>query len=103
MMLETVGSSAFKKAANEAGKMLLILKALSKSSSRKVAGSLHWNTRCHRNGHRSIRLAWWYGNGIYRPIFSSENKKLKPGKGYYGGEISDFGVNRNSFSIHTNL
>lgn len=89
--VETEGSSSFKKAANEAGKV--VRKKAAKAVSSKLAGSLIGNPVV-----MGIAIALFVvllGGivAVFIVLSSAGEQKAKPGEGYYGGEISNFGLN----------
>ncbi|MCQ6281087.1 bifunctional lytic transglycosylase/C40 family peptidase [Bacillus sp. EB600] len=91
--LETGGSSAFKKAANEAGKM--VVKKVSKALSTKAVAAAGSSIGTPIIFGMVIAVFILLGGMVmaFIVLSSAGEQGAKPGKGYSGGEISDFGVN----------
>src|SRR5947207_133651 len=90
--LETGGSSAFKKAANEAGKMAV--KKASKALSTKAVAAAGSSIGTPIIIGMVIVVFVLLGMVMAFIVLSSAGEqRAKPEKGYSGGEISDFGVN----------
>ena len=91
--IETGGSSAFKKAANEAGKMA-VKKASKALSTKAVAAAGSSIGTPVIIGIVITVFVLLVGMVMAFIVLSSAGEQgAKPGEGYSGGEISDFGVN----------
>jgi hypothetical protein len=89
--VDNEGSSAFKKAANEAGKV--VIQKASKAVSSKFAGYLLRNPVVIGIAITVFLVLLGGMVAAFIVLSSAGEQQAKTGEGYYGGEISDFGLN----------